>query len=332
MRLTPFAALIALALAAPWAGAWAAGEAAPQLALPIACDVGRNCEVQTYVDRDGGPGAFDFHCGHRTYDKHDGTDIRIPDMAAQQAGVDVLAAAAGKVVAVRDGIPDISIRAPGAPSVAGHECGNRVGIALGGGWLIDYCHLAKGSVAVKVGDTVSAGQRLAHVGLSGQTEFPHLHFSVRHADAVVDPFAPAPVSPPVCAPQPTLWTPAAVQALAYRRGAVLNVGFAAELASMDAVEQGAIARPKATSPMVAYARMIGLEAGDVIEIGLSGPDGKVLARDTLPPLDHDKAQWIAQAGLKTAPAGGWPHGAYVAQVQVRRGAAVALSRQWQMVL
>ncbi|HEX3367743.1 M23 family metallopeptidase [Phenylobacterium sp.] len=332
MRLTPFAALTVLTLAAPWAGACAASADGPQLALPIACDVGRTCGVQNYVDRDGGPGAFDYHCGHRTYDKHDGTDIRVPDMAAQRAGVDVLAAAPGKVVAVRDGVADVSINAPGAPSVAGHECGNRVGIALGGGWIIDYCHLANGSVAVKVGDTVSTGQRLAHVGLSGQTEFPHLHFSVRHADAVVDPFAPGPVSAPTCAAQPGLWAPAAAQALAYRRGEALNVGFSGERASMDAVEQGAIATPKATSSLVAYARLIGLEAGDVIEIGLSGPDGKVLARDALPPLDHDKAQWLAQVGRKAAPAGGWPHGTYAAQVQVRRGAAVALSRQWQMVL
>ena len=253
-------------------------------------------------------------------------------MAAQRAGVDVLAAAAGTVVAVRDGVPDISIRAPGAPSVAGHECGNRVGIALGGGWIIDYCHLARGSLAVKVGDTVTVGQRLAKVGLSGQTEFPHLHFSVRHANAVVDPFAPEAVAPPACAAQAALWTPAAAQALAYRRGAVLNVGFSTELTSMETVEQGAIAPPKTTSGIVAYARLIGLEAGDLIDIAVVGPDGKALVHDALPPLDHDKAQWIAQAGRKAAPAGGWPHGTYSAQVQVRRGEAVALSRQWRLVL
>ncbi|THD67172.1 peptidoglycan DD-metalloendopeptidase family protein [Phenylobacterium sp.] len=332
MRLTPFAALTVLALTTPWAGARAGGEGTPKLALPLACDVGRNCEVQNYVDRDDGPGALDFHCGHRTYDKHDGTDIRVLDMAAQRSGVDVLAAAPGTVVAVRDGVPDISIRAPGAPSVVGHECGNRVGIALGGGWIIDYCHLARGSLAVKVGDTVSVGQRLAQVGLSGQTEFPHLHFSVRHGTAVVDPFAPGPVAPPVCASQAGLWTPVAAQALAYRRGAVLNVGFSAGLASMDAVEEASISPPKTTSSIVAYARLIGLEADDVVEVSVIGPDGKVFVRDVLPALDHDKAQWIVQAGRKAAPAGGWPHGAYSAQVQVRRGGAVALSRQWQMLL
>ena len=45
------------------------------------------CFVQNYVDRDPSTGALDYRCGHRTYDKHDGTDIRLLDMAAQKSGV-----------------------------------------------------------------------------------------------------------------------------------------------------------------------------------------------------------------------------------------------------
>jgi hypothetical protein len=325
-----FAALAALGLAvlAP-AAARPQAPPEPKLELPIACQPGKTCFVQNYIDRDPSSGTLDYRCGHRTYDKHDGVDIRLLDMAAQRAGVDVLAAAAGRVVAVRDGVPDISIRAPNAPSVAGHECGNRVGLALPGGWILDYCHLANGSLKVKMGDTVAAGQPLAHVGLSGETEFPHLHFSVRHANAVVDPFAAGPVGPGACPAQPQLWTQAAAQALAYRRGAVLNTGFASGPVSSDAIEAGGVPQPGAASALVAYARLINLEAGDVVALTVTGPGGEALATSASPPLDHDKAQWTAYAGRNKAPTGGWPHGAYVGRVEVRRGGAVALAAQWR---
>src|SRR5258706_5949203 len=252
MRLVLLSALAAAALVP--AGLARAASDAPTLLLPLACEIGRTCEIQHYVDRDPGPGVLDYRCGHRTNDKHDGIDFRLLDMAAQRAGVDVVAAAAGRVVAVRDGVPDISIRAPGAPSVAGHECGNRVALQLGNRWLIDYCHLAQGSLKVKVGDVVAAGQPLAHVGLSGDTEFPHLHFSVRHGDAAVDPFASA--STEGCAePGEPLWTPAVAAQMPYRRGTVLNTGFATAVASMAEIENRSAAAPTVSAPaIVAYAR------------------------------------------------------------------------------
>jgi hypothetical protein len=329
MRLPALAALGLAAALAP-AAARPQSPEAPKLALPIACEPGKTCFVQNYVDRDPSPGALDYRCGHRTYDKHDGVDIRILDMAAQRAGVDVLAAAAGRVVAVRDGVPDISIRAPGAPSVAGHECGNRVGIALGGGWIIDYCHLAQGSPKVKVGDTVAVGQPLGRVGLSGLTEFPHLHFSVRYQNAVVDPFGPGPVAPSACPTQAGLWTEGAARSLAYRRGAVLNTGFSGAATTPQSIEAHELAPTGASAGLVAYARLINLEAGDVVALRVTGPDRVAVAEATETPLDHDKAQWIVQIGRAKAPAAGWPRGPYTARLEVRRAGAVALSAQWQV--
>src|SRR5262249_323708 len=152
------------------------------------------------------------------YDKHNGIDIRLLDMAAQKRGVAVLAAAPGRVARLRDGVQDISIRTPGAPSVDGRECGNGVVIDHGGGWETQYCHLAQGSVRVKVGETVKAGTPLGLVGLSGDTEFPHLHITVRHAGQVVDPFAPVGTAAGTCVgqgvPAGGLWTPQAARAMA----------------------------------------------------------------------------------------------------------------------
>jgi hypothetical protein len=94
------------------------------LAFPVDCQIGRTCEVQNYMDRDPGPGAKDYRCGTETYESHGGVDIRLLDMAAQQAGVNVLAATPGRVSRLRDGIADISIKTVGPAAVSGQECGN----------------------------------------------------------------------------------------------------------------------------------------------------------------------------------------------------------------
>ncbi|WP_428978577.1 M23 family metallopeptidase [Chenggangzhangella methanolivorans] len=47
----------------------------------------------------------------------------------------------------------------------------------------------KGSVAVKKGDQVARGQAIGRIGLSGATEFPHLHFALRRNGEPVDPYA-----------------------------------------------------------------------------------------------------------------------------------------------
>ena len=323
--------LATLALAGTLGAARAAPET-PSLVLPMACQIGRTCEIQHYVDRDPGPGVRDYRCGRRTYEGHNGIDIRLLDMAAQRAGVDVLAAAPGRVARLRDGVADISIRAPGAPSVAGQECGNGVVIDHGDGWETQYCHLARGSIRVKAGDTVAAGQPLARVGLSGETEFPHMHFTVRHAGQVIDPFAPDMSKPASCAAQATLWTPGALGQMRYKSGAILNAGLAGEPVSMEKVEAGGVAGPAAESPyVVAYARAIELEVGDQVEIALTGPGGASLASATTPPLDHDKAQYISFVGKKR-PAAGWPHGVYTAEIRVHRAGAIVLARRVQTTL
>ncbi len=324
-------ALLALVAAAPMGVARSQAPAAPRLAFPLACTIGRNCEIQTYVDRDPGPGVSDYRCNHRTYQAHDGVDLRLTDMSVQRAGVDVLAAAAGRVVAVRDDVPDISVLAPGAPSVAGRECGNRVAVGLPGGWLTDYCHLARGSLKVKVGDMVVVGQPLARVGLSGETQYPHLHFSVRHGTATVDPFAPDMTDPGACNAQTPLWTEAAMRELGYKPGAVLNVGFAGGAVTLESVEAAALPRPGPTAPLEAYARVIDLATGDIVELTLTGPNGAMIAQTASPPLVKDRAEHLGFAG-RVAPAGGWPHGTYAAEVRVRRAGAVAISRRFQTVL
>jgi hypothetical protein len=306
-------------------------RAAPEglkLSFPLACEIGRTCEVQHYVDRDPGPAVKDYRCGRRTYEAHSGVDIRVLDMAAQKRGVDVLAAANGRVARLRDGVADISIRAPGAPPLNGQECGNGVVLDHGDGWETQYCHLAQGSVRVKVGDMVAAGTPIARVGLSGNTEFPHLHLTTRKAGQLVDPFAPDMSQPASCTAQTPLWDAGAVRQMSYKAGAILNAGFAPGPVTMGDVEGGAVATPTAAAPyLVAYVRTIELEVGDEMQLTLKAPDGSTLATGADKPLNNDKAQYIQYVGKKR-PATGWPAGAYTAEYQVRRAGRVVLERRF----
>jgi murein DD-endopeptidase MepM/ murein hydrolase activator NlpD len=269
MRLLPLLA----AAAAPMIVSTAAPAqpSAPSFALPIDCRIGVDCEIQNYVDRDPGPGAKDYQCGTRSYQNHSGVDFRLPTLARQRQGVAVLAAADGRVLRVREGVADVSVRAADAASVEGAECGNGVVIGHEGGLETQYCHMAQGSLRVKPGDVVKAGAPVGRVGLSGNTEYPHLHFTVRRGGTLVDPFADgAPAG--ACNAGRSLWRPELRQALAYKSRAVLNAGFAAEALNMAVLDQGP-RTPGADAPaLLAYGRAIGLKAGDVQTVTLKGPN------------------------------------------------------------
>ena len=87
-RALPNAALLALPLLAISAtGAGAQSIPNPRFSLPIDCEIGVSCFIQNYVDRDPTPGRADYRCGHLSYDKHKGTDIRIRDLVAMRGGV-----------------------------------------------------------------------------------------------------------------------------------------------------------------------------------------------------------------------------------------------------
>jgi hypothetical protein len=100
--------------------------APPLLGLPIQCNPGIDCHIQNFFDHDVGAGWRDHACGGLSYDNHTGTDFRVADLAAMEAGVDVVAAAAGIVKGVRDGEPDISVRQRGRAELRGKDAGNGV--------------------------------------------------------------------------------------------------------------------------------------------------------------------------------------------------------------
>jgi hypothetical protein len=323
------AKLIVLAFAGS-AGPLCAGQI--ELALPIACEVGQTCLIQNYVDHDPSGNARDYACGGQTYDGHNGIDIRLPSMAQQRAGVAVRAAADGVVRRTRDAMPDISVREIGIDQVKGRECGNGLILQHSDGFESEYCHMARGSLQVKPGDVVKAGQTLGSVGLSGQTEFAHLHFTLRRNGKVIDPFA-YEADDTACNGGASLWDGKLAAALAYRPIAILNRGFAVQPVTPDQIEAGDIAAPAGADAanLVAYVRAIALRAGDVQRLVVFDPDGNTLASNAIAPLARNNAQYSLTTGRKRPPEG-WKRGIYRATYRVERDGVTVIEETFQIRL
>ena len=118
--------------------------------------------------------------GFRTADRpeHDGVDIMAPK------GTVIRAASGGVVVRVRCNIGDNSWEPTGAampcdvdgrPTTGG--CGWYTDIRHAGDITSRYCHMVR-QPAVRVGQTVMAGQPIGNVGSSGKSSGPHLHYEI----------------------------------------------------------------------------------------------------------------------------------------------------------
>ena len=284
--------------------------APPALDVPVDCKLGRDCFIQFYVDRDAGTGIADYQCGALTYDGHKGTDFRLVDLPAMRRGVVVRAAAAGTVRAIRDGEPDIGAD-ENTRDLVGREAGNAVVLMHDAGWETQYSHLMNGSITVQKGQRVEAGAALGLIGLSGNSSFPHLDFSVRRDGNIVDPFGRGP-SPACAASGERLWTAAAEKQLDYLPGAVLVAGFAAQIPERRAVRGGMHrARELSTlAPMLVFwVDMFGLAAGDIERFRILAPDGAVVA-ERQQRLDKVAHQHFNSIGRLRPDPGEWPRGTY----------------------
>ncbi|MEM7506128.1 MAG: M23 family metallopeptidase [Pseudomonadota bacterium] len=285
----------------------------PAIALdlqsPVACEIGADCFIQQYVDHDPGPDARDTFCSTHTYDGHKGTDFALADLAAMARGVAVTAIAPGKVRATRDGMVDALQSGDNAPDVTGRECGNAVILDHEGGWSSQYCHMRQGSVAVSSGDLVEAGDELGLIGLSGRTQFPHLHLALRRGEEVIDPFDGTPMSSSCNVEGDTLWAPDA--GVAFTPGGLIGAGFQTVVPDYDAIKASsphASALPVNAPALVTWAHFFGLEEGDRLRLTLIAPDGSIVSEATHV-MDRNRAREFRAVGRKRRVAA-WEPGIY----------------------
>ena len=93
-------------------------------------------------------------------------------------GLPVYAVADGTVIETSDGAPERIPTKPREPTRFDTVGGNYVVIDIGGGHFAFFAHLKTGSVAVKRGDRVKAGDVIGALGDTGNSDGPHLHFHV----------------------------------------------------------------------------------------------------------------------------------------------------------
>jgi murein DD-endopeptidase MepM/ murein hydrolase activator NlpD len=145
----------------------------PQTARWEAVSAGRSALVNNHwtlaVQRD----AIDFVqiVEGRT---HAGDGSRLEDYAV--FGQPVLAVADGRVTEAVDGLPDLPVGGYTRQDMAG----NHLVLDIGGGHFVLYGHLQQGSVRVRAGEPVRAGQVIGQVGDSGSSGEPHLHLQVQN--------------------------------------------------------------------------------------------------------------------------------------------------------
>ncbi len=293
-----------------------------ELDIPVDCTLGKNCFIQNYVDQAAGEDRQDYKCRKLSYDKHKGTDFAIPVFDAKAEGVKVLAAADGMVLGFRDGEKDALLSQKDPKSSANKECGNGVLIAHAGGWRTQYCHLKRGSIRVKKGQKVLRGEPLGEIGLSGKTEFPHLHIAVRDkAGTPIDPFNTNPMESGCGEAVSSLWSAKASSAMQVEGTGIVLSGIAGKPVKKHEVIQGYYPEKFLLSnadAMVFWTLLYGPQKGDKLVVQLVDSNSKILVKNTHQ-FEGFKAQYFQYVGKKRGKRKAWPVGAYQGKVTLIRG-------------
>jgi hypothetical protein len=95
-------------------------------------------------------------------------------------GQPIYSVAAGRVVRIADGVPE-NVPHSGKYAIAidfNNAAGNHVVVEIAPDRYVLYAHMRPGTVAVKPGDQVRAGEIFGHVGNTGSSTEPHLHMHI----------------------------------------------------------------------------------------------------------------------------------------------------------
>lgn len=304
----------------------------PHFKLPIDCTLGTDCWIVNYVDTDPSDQARDFTCAVRSYDGHKGVDFGLRSLAEMKAGVDVLAPLAGTVLRIRDGEDDSTKTESDLDAIkeSQKECGNGILIdhsAAGfPGLRSMYCHLKNGSITVAAKDVVTAGQKIAQVGQSGYSEFPHLHFGVIWEEAVMDPFTGLDNTKGCGQMATNMWDSAA--AIQYQTAAIYDFGFENKIPDFEALKSGA-EKPEtlssASNAFIFWAGFYGVQQGDEIHLVVTNEKGETaLERTTI--QDENRARQFYYTGRKIKD-GVLPAGHYTGIATLKREGQAPLTRQ-----
>jgi len=289
----------------------------PVLQLPIDCTLGENCWITRYSDREKGKGKADYMCGRRTQHNHRGTDFAVANFGQMAKGVAVLAAADGQVLRMRNDMADRAVSTETRAAIKGKECGNAVVLQHSGGYTTSYCHMKKDSLTVSVGDTVAGGQKIGEVGLSGNTEYPHVHLNVVKAGKRVDPFDGKPLSSACSAESrgngKNLWA----ETLPYETMDLLPLVFSNKPLTRQSRWEVQPTRLRSNaSALVLTGRAWNVLEGDHWLFRIIRPDGVQATERSITAKENRQSQWYANRLYR--PVGGFMAGVWKGKLLVLR--------------
>ncbi len=301
-------------------GAPAFAKDKPSFIFPVKCTLNSDCWVAQYVDMNPAADQFeDFTCGPRSYDNHKGTDFAIKDRQVMRRGVDVLAAADGTIERLRDGQDDTIKSEAQYQDIKDKrkECGNGVFIDHGAAVKTVYCHMKKGSVSVKIGDKVTAGDKIGEIGQSGYAEFPHLHFGIIWENGVIDPYSGMTNQDGCGLNKGSLW--AEPDTMTYEPFSIYDAGFRDQVPNFQAIQEGE-GNPKLLSTtgnaLVLWGAFFGLREKDQITLTILNPQGRKFSEQNLV-QDKTRTRQYYYTG-RTLKGKTMPAGLYTGIIQVNR--------------
>ncbi|WP_051790773.1 M23 family metallopeptidase [Endozoicomonas montiporae] len=309
----------------------AAADEKPAFIFPVDCQYGVDCFIQFYFDHDPTPGYSDYKCRQQTYDGHTGTDIRLVNLPQMAAGVKVIAAASGTVFATRDGVADTYLDPARFKAINKIGLGNAVVIQHEDGWRTTYGHMKNGSLMVQKGDQVKQGQSLGEIGLSGLTEFPHMHFQVRHHGKLIDPFIGKPDRTKCGDTGSSQWLETADNNITYFPGLLLDYGFnnkpPVDYRSIETgyFNKGADSR---SEYLFFWVRFIGLTVGDQATLSFIAPNGELIEEQTFPALKRNKEQQLYYIGIDNPAIYPGQTGRWQGRVRLQRTSLPAIDKQF----
>lgn len=291
----------------------------PQFILPIQCKLDKDCWFVNYVDVNPKDNeVHDFRCGSQSYDGHKGTDIALRSRAEMRHGVKVIAAKAGTVSRLRDGESNTIKSQSEFDQLRKEqkECGNGIFIDHGSAVQTIYCHMKQGSITVKPGDKVEAGDILGEVGQSGIAEFPHLHFGIIWEAGIVDPFTGNLNTEGCGLNKGTLW---ADKNLKYDPISIYDGGFrggAPDFKKIEEGEQNPDILRKDGDALVFWAAFYGVRADDLVTITIKDPQGNIFKEQQIT-QDKRRARQYYYTGRKLL-GRTLPEGTYTGVVTLER--------------
>src|SRR5574344_286291 len=289
-----------------------------QMQFPLNCTINKNCWIMNYVDNDKTAEAHDYKGGNLTVEGHKGIDIAIKDIHRMNQGVNVLAVASGFVVSAKDGFPDKNALLQTTSQQKTLGCGNRVSIKHIGNWTTNYCHMKQGSIKVKTGDFVSGGQVIGQVGLSGMTDFPHLHINVQKNNQFYDPFTGFPRFYKGNTKTP-LWTSLVLKQLVYSPHVIYNAGVSNEVPSLANIRIGKYMTKQINSKsnvLVFWIDAFHVQCGDCFTVVVKNLDGtNFLAKNII--VSKDNINKVVYIGKKKNGAT-FNRGTYSVKISLKR--------------